>query len=371
MDIETLVNRTIAQINFPKGSELPQEQLVDKIKGLIFGNAIGDSLGIMTECFSADDSKRAWEGKEWKLMNSISPRDFPVGDWSDDTDQMILLIQCYLEENCLIPSKFAEKLVVWKNHGFAELGDTQGIGIGFTTKQVLEDENYNSNPFHVASKVWIIKNGISPNGSLMRTSVLGAINYKDIRKVLKQTIEASITTHPDPRGVTSCVVITSTIALLLQGVEENLVKETSLNIGCVFLENYSLMFKEYLMKNFLDTGMMVYEMIENDVTLEVLRRYASGRIDECLPLDKKDMGYSYKCLGCAIWAFEQNNWLESMQRIILEGGDTDTNAAVSGALLGCKLGFGNLPQDMYNELIHRDWLLEKVDALIEIIKISD
>ena len=39
-----------------------------------------------------------------------------------------------------------------------------------------------------------------------------------------------------------------------------------------------------------------------------------------------------------------------------QGGDADTNGAVAGALLGCKLGTSALPPSWLNELKHKDWL---------------
>jgi len=40
----------------------------------------------------------------------------------------------------------------------------------------------------------------------------------------------------------------------------------------------------------------------------------------------------------------------------LQAGDADTNGAVSGALLGCKLGASKLPDSWFNGLKHKDWL---------------
>ena len=37
--------------------------------------------------------------------------------------------------------------------------------------------------------------------------------------------------------------------------------------------------------------------------------------------------------------------LKVLNELILAGGDADTNGAVAGALLGCRLGFSQLPSD--------------------------
>ena len=41
---------------------------------------------------------------------------------------------------------------------------------------------------------------------------------------------------------------------------------------------------------------------------------------------------------------------------LLQAGDADTNGAVAGALLGCKLGASKLPDSWLNGLKHKDWL---------------
>lgn len=50
------------------------------------------------------------------------------------------------------------------------------------------------------------------------------------------------------------------------------------------------------------------------------------------------------------------NRILSPFRLRRQGGDADTNGAVAGALLGCKLGTSALPPSWVNELKHKDWL---------------
>ena len=40
----------------------------------------------------------------------------------------------------------------------------------------------------------------------------------------------------------------------------------------------------------------------------------------------------------------------------MQGGDADTNGAVAGALLGCKLGSSALPPTWLKGLKHKGWL---------------
>ena len=40
----------------------------------------------------------------------------------------------------------------------------------------------------------------------------------------------------------------------------------------------------------------------------------------------------------------------------LKAGDADTNGAVAGALLGCKLGVDKIPRSWIGKLCHKKWL---------------
>lgn len=47
--------------------------------------------------------------------------------------------------------------------------------------------------------------------------------------------------------------------------------------------------------------------------------------------------------------------------INLQGGDADANAAVAGALLGCKLGIQAIPRTWIDQLGNRLWLDNLLD----------
>jgi ADP-ribosylglycohydrolase len=92
-----------------------------------------------------------------------------------------------------------------------------------------------------------------------------------------------------------------------------------------------------------------------------------------LELDKQSsIGYTYKCLGSAVWALKYGeNFKDAICRIVREAGDADTNAAVAGALLGAKCGYDGLPQDWLEGLRHKKWLDEKVDRLLSLLDLSE
>jgi ADP-ribosylglycohydrolase len=63
------------------------------------------------------------------------------GDFTDDTDQMLLILENFLENQGKFDHvQFADNLLRWAYSGFPELGDTGGMGIGATVSAVLRHE---------------------------------------------------------------------------------------------------------------------------------------------------------------------------------------------------------------------------------------
>ena len=367
VDTQSLSEYLISEVSIPVGTPLSSPVLIDKILGLIYGNALGDALGVRTEFLSSAQSKSIWRDQDYSLLNWPEPRRFPEGDWTDDTDQMVLILQGYLEHSSIKPTDFAKKLIGWRNNGFPELGDVCGTGIGYTVMSVMRNDNFLWEPSLASLQVWAgHRCNLAANGALMRTSILGVINYQDLTKVIKQTIDIGITTHSDPKSLTACVAETSAIALMLQGVSPEQSTETAKSLSRVFIEKYTLKLEEVVTAKFNEEikESFLKNKSTNNYSRELLDKYLDSEFDALLPIDGEDLGYAYICLGCAMWAVKQDVWIEAIGRMILEGGDADTNAAAAGAILGCKLGCSNLPQNLIAQLTHKAWLDEQIVRLL-------
>lgn len=57
--------------------------------------------------------------------------------------------------------------------------------------------------------------------------------------------------------------------------------------------------------------------------------------------------------------------------LIMQEGNTDTNAAAAGALLGAWLGFSRVPANWSEGIKHREWLMEKTLALSILVRVSE
>jgi ADP-ribosylglycohydrolase len=162
-----------------------------------------------------------------------------AGDWTDDSDQMILIMRSLLEMKQMSAVDFACKLKEWAEKGFSELGDHGGMGIGSTTVHVLRHEKYDTDPHSAAADIWE-KTGkfVAPNGAVMRTSILGIYQYENLEQVKENTLTACKITHADPRCQASCVAVTRAIALMLQRPPGHLKKDGSYNVNSITKEAY-------------------------------------------------------------------------------------------------------------------------------------
>ena len=66
---------------------------------------------------------------------------------------------------------------------------------------------------------------------------------------------------------------------------------------------------------------------------------------EEIGLDGWDMGYTIKAMQVALWcAHRAGDFEESLIAVVNAGGDTDTNGAVAGAVLGARFGSDTIPK---------------------------
>jgi len=101
------------------------------------------------------------------------------GDWTDDTDQMLLILQMIVENDGKVDRvDFAKRLYHWMQHGYEELGDIGGMGIGMTVHRTLCHNLFLKDPHAAAKHVWENSGRyLAANGAIMRTSILGILNF--------------------------------------------------------------------------------------------------------------------------------------------------------------------------------------------------
>jgi ADP-ribosylglycohydrolase len=317
----------------------------DKIFGIIFGQCIGDALGLSTEFLSKEQVAKYYKNKEFKYDNMVQDGHrsrWVTGDWTDDSDQMILILRDIIENNGTPSSNtFASKLYDWYYHGFPELGDEAGMDIGNCTRWVIHEDCFKKNPHKASKDVWELSDRyMAPNGGVMRTSVIGCLD-KPLEELIDITIDICRTTHYDERCAASCVFIV------------------------VLIRNLRLKYDIVrALSNAQNETIRRFPTVENE-----LKKWCNISSLEELELNKH-IGYTFKPLGCAVFClkyilFTKNiTFYELLDKIIREGGDADTNAAVVGAVLGAYYGFTGLPKGLVKDLAYKDFLQKEILKLL-------
>ena len=87
-------------------------------------------------------------------------------------------------------------------------------------------------------------------------------------------------------------------------------------------------------------------------------------------IDGPDQGFCLFTAGIALQAAlrEDENAERTLRRVVGFGGDTDTNAAVAGALVGARDGLAGLPEPWLERLIDRDAIRAEAEALLPLAK---
>ncbi|GFO06438.1 adpribosylglycohydrolase superfamily protein [Plakobranchus ocellatus] len=340
-----------------------EEKLIkDQMLATIYGQCVGDAIGLLTEFLTKEEAKEYYGRKPKMLLYSQKVPDFhrsrwKEGDWTDDTDQMILILQSILyNKGQVVATDFAQRIYRWMKQGFPDLGDFGGLGLGQTTATVLRHPDFKSKPHEVAFEVWDKSNrNIAPNGAVMRTSICGLHQWQNLESVVKNTLEICKCTHHDPRCQASAVAVSVTVALTLQHTCQE--KERGgkfprpVDVTAVIKQAYN----------------HACQVLTTEEEKQDLWWYMNCRKLKLLQLaEPGKIGYTYKCMGAGFWAFKQKDFKKALIKIIMAGGDADTNGAVAGALLACKLGISAIPQPWIDGLVHKDWLMGYVNKFLRL-----
>lgn len=148
---------------------MENETIKERFLGTIFGQAVGDALGLSTEFMSKQEVDRFYpNGIEdySQIVQDDHRRRWQRGDWTDDTDMMLCILDSFVACQKVDILDIARRFKEWMMNG--------GMGIGRHTYNVMALGDYTSNPQKAAEIIWKMgKKKAAANGAVMRTSVVG------------------------------------------------------------------------------------------------------------------------------------------------------------------------------------------------------
>lgn len=312
-------------------------KIIGRIRGCLYGQAIGDALGFGTEIMSKKDIEVFYPDKLRHyddIYQDERRQGWPKGMWTDDTEMMLSVMDCIINNpsSTITPDVLAPY--------FLSFYDQWGHTCGILTRKVLNfaPPVYMKDPIAVSKKVWELKGkNNAPNGGLMRTSIIGVWPYN----VVENATNVCRMTHFDSRCVCSCIIVCKVI-------------------------------HDLVWENKITTADELYETcnsLEPECGKWIASAYNNKEISELMLDDDETSAYTYRTLSAAMWAyFHAPDFESGLLEIVNEGGDADTNAAVACAILGAKFGFSAIPSEYVDGLYHRTEFDNKINEFIRIIE---
>lgn len=310
-----------------------REVLLDRFRGALLGLAVGNALGLPVEGESAHAIRRHFQGGITEVR--VEEHDRP---WDDDLAQAAILAEVLLESEELDPEAFAGRLVVWAREN--------GRGIGGLTQSAI-DEFAKGLPSQEAARVAWEGNAMSNagNGAVMRCPPVALRHMRSGVDLVRTARTSALVTHYDARCEWSTVVTAVALATCLSG---RPVAEQDLAVAVEAIGGEGWL---------ADSIEQVAEAVQS----------VKGTTLEALELDDPvDMGYTLKAMQVALWCTAQPGGFEqTVVAVVNEGGDSDTNGALAGAVMGARHGASSIPSRWLDNVADTQSLTRLADRLFE------
>lgn len=306
----------------------------DRARGLMVGLAVGNLLGIKTEGWSRLSIARAFSrGVEDIAAQPGYPDD-------DDLAQAIIIAEAATAGDGLDIDDLGRRFWHWAEVNGAGMGGLTGTVLslyGGDYPRRLARGGLTEGPrepsgmpiIEASRKGW--KGGRAGNGALMRTAPL-SILWRDVRdRLVHESVVSAVPTHWDVRCGWSCAIVNLATAAALIGTTlgaDMLVREAEAGMAASLprLEAYG------------------YGTRAPHSVVEAVEEASVSTLDE-LRFDGHDMGYTLLSLKAAlISSWQAEDFEQGLRHVIGVGGDTDTNGAIVGAVLGARFGLGDIPE---------------------------
>jgi ADP-ribosyl-[dinitrogen reductase] hydrolase len=249
---------------------------LEKAQGVLLGQVIGDSLGSRVEFKTAGEIEKLFPGGVRELADG-GPYHTIAGQPTDDSEMALTLARALLRRQGFERDKVLDAYREWLQ--------TRPIDIGETTERGLLG-------LHTTES--------ESNGSLMRVSPIGVWAAGDPARAAAAAREDSALTHPNPVCVEACAGFCAAIAAGVAGASR----------------------KEMVKSALAHCSGAAHEAIKRNALPDNFRK-----------------GLAITSLQNAFYRLSSNASLEeSLVATVGCGGDTDTNGAIAGALLGALHG---------------------------------
>jgi len=306
--------------------EYAKPPMLEKIKSVMLGHAVGDALGVPVEFYGRGEL----EENPVTDMRGFGTYPVPAGSWSDDTSMSLAALDS-LASGKLDFEDIMVKFGEWYyDNEYTPTGEM--FDVGSTCRCAINNYFVRHKPI---DKCGLANEHSNGNGSLMRIHpfVLYAhANQMPMEKWLDVIVKASALTHAHDGSKIGCLIYTFVLMSLLKekgrdGIKDGLKKAEHYLNACAEFTPYERLFKD-------DFDKLPQEEIQST-------------------------GYVVDTLEAAMWCvLTTDTYRNCVLKAVNLGEDTDTVAAVAGGLAGALYGYDAIPKEWLDKLLRREYIEE-------------
>jgi poly(ADP-ribose) glycohydrolase ARH3 len=299
-------------------------ELNSRFRGCLLGLAIGDALGAMFEAQSADFIRQ-------RIPTVDHLFQYSTGElwYTDDTQMAIGVAETLVACGEIDTQHLCESFV-------ANYVPSRGYGRGARAViEAMEDgEDYQA----VATRYF--PGGSYGNGAAMRVAPVGLFFYDNLNLLLDQSRLSALPTHVHPLGIEGAQLLALAVAQASK-------------------------MDRFDRDAFFDTLVAHCQSVAFRAKLSIAAKIQS--VGQLISLGNGIEALESVVTAIASFSLTPNSYQESIGNVILLGGDTDTLAAMTGAISGALLGADALPKNLIPKLEEspkgRSYIIELADRL--------
>lgn len=279
---------------------------MNQIVGTVVGTACGDALGARHEFHPPIVTAEPLE------MGSGGAFDWRKGQWTDDTEQSIMLLRELFNGNDLDDSATLDSLA---RHFVSWAHRAQDIGNQTSAALYNHDEHsVTADEVFAAAGSYLDANPTAcGNGSLMRTAPVAIAYFDDPERMVQVARSISRLTHPHVDAQDACAIWCMAIRTALL--------ESRLDI-----------------RSAIDT--VVTDLGRRAMWHDRIDLAEASAAPSLIPNNGGAVGALQTAWRSIVVA---HNAVDAIENAVKCGGDTDTVAAIAGALAGARWGVSGLP----------------------------
>lgn len=282
--------------------------LEDRFVGCVLGVLVGDALGGFFEGFPADMIAERYPTRQDLLS------DLPEAPWhyTDDTQMTIGVAEALVQDGEIIEDTlcqvFADNYAPHRRYG---------DGARMVMDAIREGKD------HQRWAHELFPGGSFGNGAAMRVAPIGLCFHNDLERLWEQARLSSLPTHVHPLGIEGAQLLALAVAECL--------REPELDADRLWM------------------------MLQERATQPEFRSKLEEAVLADTPEAVAQLGSGISALesvltAVACFLLAPDSFTDVITHAIFLGGDTDTIAAMAGALSGAHLGSGAIPQTLLNRV---------------------